>query len=414
MARSISTRIYWTVFAACLITLSTVVLVVLIGYEDLETSMLELDLNAERDFALQQTDSRQPLSWNSANLIAFYAPPANLDATPPAIFHPFGTRYSGEIERDGKTYLITISDVGGGRLYLAKEITLFEEHEALFLQLIAVAAIGAILLSLLVSHISARRLAEPLQRFARTIRDTPVGPRIPRLPLDFKDAELQAIAESFNGFLDELEGFVRRERSLLGMASHELRTPIAVISGALEVLEQRNHLSTEDQKTVQRMQRATAEMTTNVDVLLKLSRRQGATEIAQPVAIEAILGEILADLPHSAVERIQLTRTATPTVVADPALVTMLLRNLIQNALQHTAGGLQVALEATAVHIIDSGSGLPEPVQQLLREEALLHRDSRLPPGLGLYIVTLICQRLNWRLETDCSGGGTAITLHFA
>lgn len=416
VARSIRTRIYRTVFAACLISLTAAVAVVLVGYEDLERSMLELDFKAERDFVLEHADRQAPLSWSTANLTAFYVPAPLIERyVPPQIFRTLPFPFSGEVEIGNRTFLITLGEVSGGRLYLAKDISLFEEREAMFERLLAAAGLGGIMLSLLLSHLSAKRLAGPLQRLAATIRGTRPEQRMPRLALDFEDAELRAVGEGFNSFLDELEAFVKREHSLLSLASHELRTPIAVISGALEILDQRDQLSAEDKRTLQRVRQATAEMGSNVEVLLKLARRQGQAEPQDTLELTAVLQEVLSDLRDTAngAQRVRLEVTTAPVVVADSALVKMLLRNLLHNALQHTKGEVRVRLDASSMAIIDRGSGLPESAERLLRERALPRGETAALSGLGLYIVTLICQRLNWVLEVESSEQGVAVCLQF-
>src|SRR5690606_1882219 len=117
-------------------------------------------------------------------------------------------------------------------------------------------ALVIIAFSLLLAVLSSRRIVKPLRLLSDRISRTPVGTSMPRMETDYADAELHSIAMTFNRFLDELESHVRREQSLLSLASHELRTPIAVMSGALDILESRNQLSSNDQATLARVRRA--------------------------------------------------------------------------------------------------------------------------------------------------------------
>src|SRR5690606_23369210 len=133
-----------------------------------------------------------------------------------------------------------------------------------------------LVLGALLAHLTTRRLVTPLRQLTDHIRVTQPAPRMPRISRTFKDRELREIADTFNLFLDEIETYVRREQSLLGLASHELRTPIAVILGALDVIAQRGRLSAEDDKTFQRIVRASQEMSANIDSILKLTRRESA------------------------------------------------------------------------------------------------------------------------------------------
>jgi signal transduction histidine kinase len=240
---------------------------------------------------------------------------------------------------------------------------------------------------------------------------------MPRLPLAYQDGELHTIAQTFNRFLDELESFVKREQSLLSLASHELRTPIAVISGALDVLEHRQQLSKDDKATLARVRRASAEMEANVNMLLKMARRDPVVETIKQVALVNVVEQVLDDLDahHDVQARVSLTASPGITVQADPTLVHMLLRNLIQNALQHTTRGIQIRLETGLVQIVDDGPGLTDEQRAILSGQERIDLGDSPLGGLGLYIVTLMCERLQWRVEVVPShSSGTLIRVHTA
>lgn len=417
MPRSIARRIHRIVFAISLLSLLLTVGMAYLAYRDMEQTMLALENQAERDFLLDHIGTNIPLTWETAHLKAFYVPPGQSSQTPPqTVFHELAVPFSGEVEVGNQTYLVSISEAGGGSLYIAKNISLFERREALFAILLAIIAVGVIVLSFVLARVSSRRLVMPLQQLADQIGGTLPGQRMTRLPLRFEDAELATIATTFNRFLDELEAYVKREQSLLGLASHELRTPIAVIAGALDVMDQRGQLCADDRHTLHRAQRASAEMGTNVDVVLKLVRRKEHVEQSMAIDLSVMTRELLDDLDPAiaALDRVVLEVTEDVSVVADPVLVKMLLRNLIQNSLQHTSSTVLVRLEPDCVEISDQGGGLPEAYQQLLVKRELPATEISALSGLGLFIVTLICERLEWQLQTPRnSTQGTTIRLRF-
>src|SRR5690606_15586040 len=131
-----------------------------------------------------------------------------------------------------------------------------------------------------------------------------------------------------------LESYMRREQSLLNLASHELRTPIAVMSGALDVLEQRNRLQPSDRATLQRVRRSCDEMRDNVNILLKLARRASADQNPEAIDLRSAVQRVIDDLKvsHHAEDRVTLHATTPVIVTSDPVMVHMLLRNIIQNA----------------------------------------------------------------------------------
>ena len=87
----------------------------------------------------------------------------------------------------------------------------------------------------------------------------------------FGDDEVGVLARTIEGTLERISAFVARERYFTSSASHELRTPITVITGALELLEQ-SDLSTADAEAVERVRRATLEMKTTIEMFLCLAR----------------------------------------------------------------------------------------------------------------------------------------------
>src|SRR5690606_25355083 len=118
-----------------------------------------------------------------------------------------------------------------------------------------------------------RRVVRPLHTLTQDIRRIEPGSRISRIESAYSDQELAEIASTLNELLGALDAYIRREKSLISLASHELRTPVAVIAGALDVLEQRDSLGEADRRTLSRIRRAADEMRNDVDALLKLARR---------------------------------------------------------------------------------------------------------------------------------------------
>src|SRR5690606_24578647 len=123
---------------------------------------------------------------------------------------------------------------------------------------------------------------------------------------------------------------VRREQSLLNLASHELRTPIAVMSGALDILESRNQLSPNDQATLARVRKACDEMRDNITVLLQLARREPGDQVQEMFSVGPVAEQVIHDLSvsHRTYNRVTLNEPSALTVAADPVMVRMLLRNL--------------------------------------------------------------------------------------
>lgn len=418
-ASTIERRVRRTLLGAILITFLVTVASVLTANDQLEQALLELDMQAEREFLLDNARTNQILVWDIATLTAYYVPTGmHEDERMPAIFRDLPFPFSGERNVGKQTYLITNNAVREGRLYLAKDITLFENREYELHRFLIFLGIGVIGLGILLARFTGKRLAAPIQHLAEQIRRTKPAPRIPRVDADYQDVELREIAQSFNLFLVELENYVKREQSLMGLASHELRTPIAVIAGALDVIEQRGRISDADRAPLLRMRRAVDEMAANIDVILRLTRQRSHVDRREVVALDVLLQEIRDDLNRqlsSAPARLSLALEAPTQVQGDPVLIKMLLRNLIQNALQHTQGNVVAVLTPTHADIMDQGKGLPSTYQNYLNNVHQADTSDVLAlSGLGLFIVSLISERLGWRLQTlSAPTGGHRLRICF-
>lgn len=419
MSAPIARRIYRRFLLISLGMLTIVVLAVMVAYDDLETTMLSVDFSEDRSFFMGYIDTDQSLSWETAALTAMYVPAKQAGGVEkPTIFRNRPFPFSGEVDWNGKTWLVSIDQAGDGRLYVAKDISRFEHREALFASILAGLFILIALLALVLARSVTQPLAAPLANLTKNIRRIRPGKKMGRIEQAYPDSELVDIAGSVNRLLEELESYIHREQSLLSLASHELRTPIAVISGAAQILAGRGKLDASDRRTLERIERSAAEMQRNVDALLALSRAPEQATGPEPVDMAALLHECVDDcrvVDGRAGERIRITPAAAPLRTAThPIMAKMLLRNLLQNALQHTDGLVDVVLGPHTITVADSGAGLPGESRQLL--STVGDGRDRQPPvsGLGLFIVTLLCERLKWRLQVDQSvDGGTELRLAF-
>jgi len=413
--KSISRRVYRAILAVSSVSMIVMVVTVLLVNEDLERTMLDVEFAQERDFILMNNTGKDVLIWNTPNLSVVFVPSGKpRPAVMPQVFRGLPDDYSAEMELGSETYLVTVKKVRTGLLYVAKNITHFEDRETLFQTALIVMTLVIIAFSLLLAVLSSRRIVKPLKLLSERINRTPVGPNMPRMETDYADAELHSIAMTFNRFLDELEFYVRREQSLLSLASHELRTPIAVMSGALDILDLRGQLHENDRATLERVRRACNEMRDNVNILLRLARREPGSQAQEMLDLRPAAQRVIDDLKtsHHVGDRVVLDAPSALTVRTDPAMAHMLLRNLIQNAVQHTQRDIRVTISSDAIEIEDQGAGLDAGQQAILLGQRRIASDGSTFSGLGLYIVTLMAERLGWKLDiAQTDKNGTRIRL---
>jgi len=248
------------------------------------------------------------------------------------------------------------------------------------------------------------RLVRPVRDLADRMQAIDPQVRGERLPVDYRQAEIRAIACASNAHLERVERFIEREKSLLDQASHEFRTPIAVISGAADVLE-RQDLPAAARPALERIRHAAGHLSEIMVALLYLSREAGRPDATDVTAMHAVLPAIVRDHEHLLdgkrlafrIRELELAHVAVP-----EAMVRIAVGNLIRNAVENTSQGhVDVSLAGGRVTIRDSGSGLD------VEEAARRYRDSlraAVPMrglGLGLFLTYRICERFGWSLRMD-------------
>jgi two-component system OmpR family sensor kinase len=221
-----------------------------------------------------------------------------------------------------------------------------------------------------------------------------------------ESTEVRVLAEAFNRMLDRLTDAFAGQREFVADASHELRTPLTVIRGQLEVLAAQDRPSAEEVRRVERLVQAEiARVSRLVDDLLLLAKMEQTTFLR----IEAIdlLGwvrELWDGMSLLAQRRFELGPVPGGTLRADPDRLAQALRNLVGNAIDHTAadrGEVRMRIERVAGQRIrfiveDNGAGIP--VDQLERVFDRFHRTDAARDrasggtGLGLAIVRAIAE----------------------
>lgn len=417
MKYSISRKLLQTVIAINLLALLVVTIAILLFTKGFQKEFLQQDYAEERDFILTEYDTNKPIQHRTNNILIEFIPTNSYDALPKyRLFQDMPEGIGMSRSFNANTYLINIEKDDFGVFYHARNITQVLKRERLFFAVIIIISIATMLLSLVLSYTGSQRIIQPLKHLSNYIASSKIGEKNSPIATDFQDIELHNIAVVFNDFLSELEQFVLRERSLVGLASHELKTPVAIIVGAVEVLKSRFELPESALGPLLRIENASEEMSTSIPILLELSRRSDQALNYQELDISELVSDVIKDLVQlfPVDSRISLVDEKKCVVNADQALAKMLIRNLIQNALQHTSGQIHVSLSSDSICICDQGT----ENQSVRLKELATNRPTEnktFTSGLGLYIVRLISERLNWSL--DISSGplnGSTVTIKFS
>lgn len=273
------------------------------------------------------------------------------------------------------------------------ETTTFSELSETLATLRATLVAGtgaAALLGALLGYVASRRVLRPLAGIA----DTAVV--IGRGDLDARiqntgDPDLSRLVESFNGMADSLKGRIDNERRLAAHVSHELRSPLTSLKGAMAIVETRtNGLPDSVSFGVQILAEEIDRFERLVLDLLEISTmeqsRIGAESSPREVRrlLELSLGHLaLDDLPVF-VE----PSAATKEVWVEPRRFERVIANLVENARKHGGEPISIKVEvigtSVVFHVDDSGGGVREAETDLIFERFTRGAEARHQAGAGL------------------------------
>jgi signal transduction histidine kinase len=245
---------------------------------------------------------------------------------------------------------------------------------------------------------AALRPVEAMRRRAAAVSATEPG----RLPVPSGRDEISRLAMTLNEMLGRLEAAFEHERRFVANASHELRTPLAMLRTELELALRRPRSHDELEAALRSAAQETNRLSQLAEDLLLIARvDQGGLPIrAERVAAEELLATVAERFTRTARERGQEVevRSARAFVDADPLRVEQALANLVENALSHGGGPIDLfAVERDDVvelHVADAGPGFADGFLDRAFDRFSRADDARSAggSGLGLSIVALIAQ----------------------
>lgn len=219
-----------------------------------------------------------------------------------------------------------------------------------------------------------------------------------------------------------LEETQKLQKTLLNSISHDLRTPLASITGALSSLLEDAHLLTETAKRdlIMTSWEETLRLNRLVGNLLDMTRLEsGAVNVVrQPYDVQELVGATLAQMPNRLRDRtIHLTIPEDlPPVIIDLTLMMQALTNLVDNAVKYTPPSKPLEIEANQeeqellIAVKDRGPGFPEAESEHIFDKFIrLSPDGIGGTGLGLSIAKGIVEAHNGRIWAQNRPGGGAV-----
>lgn len=386
--------------------------------EQAEQLVWETLLESELDHLQDRVLAEPGFRWNNTDAMTLYdtRQPAPIPAALRTL--PAGTH--DDVEVDGLEHVVLVRELDGHRQILSLDISELEERERAISLSVAGSALAAVVMLGLLTAWGVNRLVQPLDRLATQIaalQPDRVGQRVV-LPSSVTQ-ELTCIGGAVNNYLERNECFMRRERAFIDTTSHELRTPLAVIRGAVDIALQPADVPPATRNQLHRVRRTADDMMQLVSLLLVLAKdpaRLGRT--GDHVLLDQLLVDIVDDHRHLTRDKdlaIVIDDLAPATVVAPVTIVQAAIGNLLRNAIENSdRGEIHVRLEPDATVVIDDpGHGMtPEEISAVY---ARLAREPRSDgAGIGLDLITRLCEHLGWQLDLRSDvGRGTRTTLSF-
>lgn len=313
-----------------------------------------------------------------------------------------------------------------GTLYIGKNLETENNIFALLLVVISVSIVLAAIASGVVGISISERCLRPIHSMSRMMKEITVSDLSARIDEQKINTELRQLAGNFNQMMDRLEQSYETQSQFVSDASHELRTPISVISGYADIL---NRWGSEDPAVLKEAIGAIGVQCAAINELLERLLTVSRTETGQAALdikrreIYPIIKELQKDFSIVAGGRtLSLDVPRSQLVSCDAAALRQVLVVLLDNAVKFTAedGNIRIFSEDTAdsvlIGVADDGIGIPED-----RLPKIFDRFYKADParsqkgyGLGLSIAKKLCDAMQVEITVQSiTDKGTTFTVKF-
>lgn len=292
-----------------------------------------------------------------------------------------------------------------------------EALQELFVQLV-LTGLGALLVTALVGDRLAHAALRPVERYRRQAAAITAGNTGLRLDVPpQRDDEITRLGDTFNDMLTSLEAALDRERQFVTEASHELRTPITLLTSRIQLARRRPRSPAEHERILTELTVDLDRLAALSEQLLQLGRAQGG----HPAGHSDLVTVTARTVNQRRLAEPDNAGSLTVTLPEDPVLVPMadfelerVVTNLLDNAAVHGAPPVQVSLDEPAtgwarLMVVDAGPGMPAGLLTTATQRFTRAEEARSRPGsgLGLSLVGTLVSRADGELRL-CHDGGHA------
>jgi len=310
--------------------------------------------------------------------IKLYLPTSNL--------HTIYSRYTkpGVYEIDeGKSLMVRLHPATKTPYYLVyTEPSMINEiaKDRYELGITLLGVIGATIAVILFITFLVKRLASPVLQLKEHV-DKYDG-ESSEFPLLNRDDEVGALSRSFSDLIIRMRTFAQRERDFTRFASHELRSPVTVIRGNIDLLAETMSATDSNQRILSRIQTASLRMTQLINTFLCLGRDE-LKIMPSPLdtnGLRLLINELLDSYPAPERMRVQIELGHIKWQV-DHFLLSILLDNLIRNAIHHGQEEVMISANDSLLQVTNTISS----------------ENNTGNTGIGLDIISRLCEVIGWQ-----------------
>ncbi|GGV39386.1 two-component sensor histidine kinase [Streptomyces longisporoflavus] len=283
-----------------------------------------------------------------------------------------------------------------------------------FTMLLAISGV-ALLMTTGIGWAVAGRILKPVRLVRTTAAQLTEQDLTRRIPVQGRD-DIAALAETFNGMLDRLERAFAAQREFVDDAGHELRTPITIVRGHLELM---GDDPREREETTRIVMEELDRMSRIVEDLLLLAKAERPDFVTpEPVQLAELTADVFVKARALGDRDWKLAEVAEGEAALDPQRITQAMVQLAQNAVQHTVPGQRIGIGSRCaagrieLYVADSGPGVQAQDAAVIFERfrrGTARRGSRATgAGLGLAIVRAIAEGHGGQVEPRPTEGGGA------
>lgn len=315
-----------------------------------------------------------------------------------------------------------------GMVEIYRKLTVLDSYLQVLVGALSVTSLGAVLFAIFGTYWFTMKLTAPIQAMVHTMREIDRSGKLRQIELRDKEesAELQQLIRAFNQMIERLDRRFDGQRQFVADASHELKTPLTVISSYAGMLKRwgREDSAIRDE-AIEAIAKESERLQKLIKSMLTLAEAEQEDWVKQETFDIVQLTDELASMLNKTFNRIIRVHAHAETgitMIGDKDKISQLMVILIDNAIKYSKEPIEIAISQTRgtvrVLVADQGIGIPEDEVSNLFERFYRVDEARQRVtggvGLGLSIAKRIVDMHDGTIDVFSKlGKGTTIVLQF-